>query len=280
MKDIKTLVPDIYEVVTSTDHQVSEENVERFGKLAGDILRSKLGKEYTPYLRMSNLGENCDRKLWYSLNTPEKGEPLPAATRIKFLYGDLIELLLLFLAEEAGHTVAGEQDELEINGVKGHRDAVIDGVLVDTKSASSFSFNSFKRGLDSATDKFGYLDQLNGYRYASQEDPLVTEKDIAAFFVADKQHGHLTVDIHPKNDVDYNEKVDKAREMLAQPEPPERSYDDEPMGQSGNRKLGTKCSYCVFKNHCWPNLRTFLYSSKPEFLTKVEKLPKVPEVNR
>jgi hypothetical protein len=275
MKSINTLIPDIYRLFEE-DHKVSEENSLKLGHDLGQMIERRMNenKEYKPSLRMSNLGTKCWRQLWYKINKPELGEKLQPWTRIKFLFGDILELLLLYLAKEAGHEVRGEQDELEIEGVIGHRDGVIDGVLVDAKSASTFSFQSFRNHLELESDKFGYIDQLGAYHWASDD----VDKDIAAFLVIDKQHGHITLDKHKKNDVDYKEKVDELKEMLAQPEPPERAYSDEPFQKSGNRKLCTNCSYCAFKRECWPDLRTFLYSNKPEYLTHVEKEPRVTEI--
>ena len=65
--------------------------------------------------------------------------------------------------------------------------------------------------------------------------------------------------------------------MVAEKQPPERPYKDVADGMSGNRKLGTMCSYCQFKTLCWPGLRTFVYSSGPVFMTKVVKTPNVLE---
>src|SRR5690606_25725922 len=110
-------------------------------------------------------------------NTPEDGEPLRPEAYLKFLYGDILEDLLLFLAEAAGHTVVGRQDEQEIAGIKGHRDCVIDGTVVDAKSASSYSFKKFKEGRLREDDPFGYVDQLQSYIHSGQNDPLVTDKE-------------------------------------------------------------------------------------------------------
>jgi hypothetical protein len=233
-------------------------------------------EEHKPTLRMSNLGTKCQRQLWYKINKPELGEKLQPWTKIKFLFGDILELLLMYLAREAGHEVRGEQDELEINGVKGHRDGVIDNILVDAKSASTFSFGAFSKHLEPDVDKFGYLDQLSAYHYSSDD----VDPDIHAFFVIDKQHGHICLDKHKKNRVNYKEKVDELKEMLDKPEPPERAYSDVEFQKGGNRKLCTECSYCSHKRECWPGLRTFLYSNKPEHLTVVKKEPKVMELKK
>ena len=70
------------------------------------------------------------------------------------MFGDILEELLLFLAKEAGHTVTGQQDTLSISGVNGHRDAIIDGRLVDVKSASSYSFRKFKNNVKNFPQNF------------------------------------------------------------------------------------------------------------------------------
>lgn len=192
--------------------------------------------------------------------------------------GDLLEELLLFLAAEAGHDVQGQQDEVEINGVKGHRDAVIDGRIVDCKSASTYSFKKFASNGLRGDDPFGYLDQLGGYLFAAKDDPLVKEHDVASFLVVDKTLGNIVLDTYPSNGVDYSSKVEDLKVMVDQSEPPPRHYEDVPEGKSGNRKLCTACSYCSYKRECWPDLRAFAYSTGPVFLTQVEKEPKVFEL--
>lgn len=228
---------------------------------------------------MSNVGEHCDRKLWFHVNHYEEGEKLSPEVRFKFLYGDILEETVLYLAKEAGHTVEGEQDTLEIAGVKGHRDAVIDGVLVDVKSASSYSFQRFSQGLDRANDKFGYISQLQLYLHGSRDDPIVTDKDRAAFLVIDKTLGKICLDIHKKQDINWEQVVERKKALVASSTVPGRGYTDVADGASGNRKLDTSCSYCPFKHMCWPGLRTFIYSSGPAFLTRVVREPRVPEVN-
>lgn len=229
---------------------------------------------------MSNLGTPCDRKLWYSVNRPGVGERLGGPATFKFLFGDIIERIVLGLAKFAGHSVTGEQDELEIGGVKGHRDAVIDGRLVDVKSATTHSFNKFKEHKLLTDDPFGYVTQIGAYLDASQEDPLVKDKDKASFVAVDKQLGHICIDTYSKSDTDYNKLVSEKRSMVGRSEPPARAFTDVPDGKSGNRKLGTECSYCPFKSECWPGLRTFTYSGGPTFLTKVVREPKVTEAKR
>lgn len=121
---------------------ISHDVIESFSRRLAFLVAERLiKKEEEPRgLRMSNIGSPCERKLWYSINKPHEEEKLRPETLLKFLYGDLLEELLLFLAEVSGHKVEGRQDTQEISGIKGHRDAVIDGVTTDVKSASTFGF--------------------------------------------------------------------------------------------------------------------------------------------
>jgi CRISPR/Cas system-associated exonuclease Cas4 (RecB family) len=268
-------VQDIYGLFTNP-HTFDEGNVEEFAKRLASHISNRVNDEKTgDRLRMSSLGTRCDRKLWYQSNAPESAEPLDGHTRFKFLYGDILEELVLFLAKEAGHSVEGTQDTLTISGIKGHRDAVVDGVLVDVKSASSYSFKKFEDGLTDENDAFGYLDQLGAYLYASQGDPKVVHKDRAAFIAVDKTLGHIVVDVQPNTGKNYDKLVAEKKAVVAAKEPPARHYSDEPDGKSGNRKLGTQCSYCSFKQACWPGLQTYLYSNGPRFFTKIVKEPNV-----
>jgi hypothetical protein len=277
MKTIDTLVEDIHKVF-ELPHEFSPERMERFSKrLARSVARKVNPDAREARLSMSVIGTKCSAKLWYKVNKPELAEALPVQARIKFLYGDLLEELLLFLAEEAGHTVEGVQDAVLFEGIPGHRDAVIDGVVVDVKSASTYSFKKFKEHLTYAEDAFGYIDQIQGYLKAADNDPLVKDHNRAAFLVIDKTLGHITLDIHPRSDLDFAMVARVKKGIVANRNKPRRLYEPEPEGKSGNEKLCMECSYCEFKKACWPGLRTFLYSRGPVHLTKVAKLPDVPE---
>ena len=280
-KKIDTLVRDIYDLFDKDDWTPDQTHVEQFGRrLAIHIANRASETRGKPTLRLSNLGVP-DRKLWYSINKPELSERLPPEAKIKFLFGDILEELLLFLAKEAGHTVEGEQDTLDINGVKGHRDAVIDGRVVDCKSASSYSFKKFESNALRGNDPFGYITQLGSYLAGSRDEEIVKDKTVASFLVIDKQLGKITLDTYPKDSTDHNKLVDYKRKVLELKEPPEtKCYPDVPEGKSGNRKLDIGCSYCPFKWDCWGNLRAFLYSTGPVYLSETVKEPRVPEVNR
>lgn len=279
-KTIDSLVSDIYEVLDK-GVAIDVESCRNFGSRLADIIRDRLSPEQRiprATLRMSNIGKPCDRQLWYSINRPGYEEKLEPYTRMKFLFGDILEEVLLFLAEVAGHRVEGRQDEQEIAGIKGHRDAVVDGTTADVKSASTYSFEKFEEGLSEDQDAFGYLDQIQSYVESGQNDPIVTDKKRGAFLVVDKTLGHICLDIHDKKDIPFEAMYEYKKEMVASDKPPDRGFQPVPDGKSGNMKLGTNCSYCGWKKLCHPGLRTFLYSNGPRFLTTVTRVPDVTEV--
>lgn len=281
-KTIETLVHDIHEVLEGRNPlaDLPEGITRAFGERVADLVNNRLinRKEREPRLSMSNIGRPCVRQTWLEIHRPEFKVPLRAETYNKFLFGDLIEEFLLLLAELAGHEVVGRQDYMEVEGVPGSRDVVIDGVLVDVKSASTYSFKKFQEGTLVDNDAFGYIGQIQTYLEASQDDPLVRDKDRCAFLVMDKTLGHICLDIHPRVDFDVREIARNKVQIINSDEMPERSFEPVPDGKSGNMKLPLNCSYCNMKHACYDNLRTFLYSYGPVYLTTVEKEPNVLEV--
>ncbi|MGH9992866.1 MAG: hypothetical protein ACREBU_01550 [Nitrososphaera sp.] len=271
MKSIEQLVPDIYAMLSS-GHESSVDGLDTLCEDIGILVRDRLleaGRPRKATVRMSNVGKPCTRQLWYEIKG-YKGEKLQPHTRLKFLYGDVIEQLVLFLAREAGHTVEQRQNKVELDGIRGHIDAVIDGALVDVKSCSPYGFKKFEEGGLEEDDPFGYQAQLAGYKAA-----LGIEE--AAWVAMDKQNGHLGVFLL-KSDYPVRSQISKVKAALVSDEPPERAFEPLPDGASGNMKLPVACSYCAFKQTCYPQLRTFLYATGPRFLTKVTRVPNVPEV--
>lgn len=273
------MIPDIEKLLVS-GVEVPPERLQAFAtNLAMTLGESLSNRERKATLRMSNIGKPCERQLYYEVNSPDEGEVFRPETYLKFMYGHLVEELVLFLAELAGHKVEGRQDESDIRGIKGHRDAVIDGRLVDVKSASTFSFKKFKEGKLKEDDPFGYIGQIQSYLYDAQTDPIVTDKDSASFLVMDKTLGHLLLDTHKKDETDWPAVFDQKIDMVKKDTPPDRGFEPEAMGVKGNMKLPKPCSYCSFKFKCYDDLRTFAYSYGPVFLTSVVDEPRVPELN-
>ena len=285
-KTIHTLVDDIYRLMETKEAEESvdvEAEIELFGENMKSLMRTEFGRKRTAdkrTLRLSNIGRD-DRVLWNVVNGTEKEEIKPA-TYIKFMYGHLIEEMLLFMTRMAGHEVSDEQRVCEVEGIKGHMDCKIDGLVVDVKSASSFGFKKFKDGTLAMDDAFGYVDQIKAYAHACGETEF-------GWLAMDKANGHLAVlkydledtqaPIHEHIKGDIRERIKHVKEMVKGDEPTELCTETVPDGKSGNKKLGIKCSYCQYKKHCYPELRAFAYSYGPKFLSEVVNEPRVQEIN-
>lgn len=260
--------------------EVTQEQADKFGKTLSDLIAQRLRDQKEPRkftLRMSNIGKGA-RQLWYDKRYGNE-ETIPPHTLVKFMFGDIIEQMLIFLARAAGHTVSAEQAEVVVDGVKGHIDADIDNVTVDVKSASTHAFRKFNDGTLAENDPFGYVEQLAGYCEARSTD--------GAFLAVDKQNGHIAYLPFTKDELkvfDVKSRIEYIKGVVESDEVPERCYPDEEDGKSGNRALGVNCSYCSHKNRCWADsngglgLRTFLYASGPKFLTRVVREPNVKEI--
>lgn len=278
--NIYTLIPDIYETIQKKDGWFHDELAASFSKGLASVLQAHLGETKAPRLRLSQMGPKCPKQLWHSIRTPELAEPLPPQAEIKFTYGHILEHLAIMLAKASGHRVEGEQDELEVDGIRGHRDCVIDGNIVDVKSCSSMAFRKFKEKTLHASDSFGYLDQLDGYLVGSSEDPLVTNKTSAFILAIDKTLGHLCLYEHQLREHSIRERITRYKSIISEASPPACTCGTVADGKSGNIKLDTRASYSSYKHVCFPNLRTFLYASGPIYLSHVARKPDVLEVDR
>ena len=279
---IDTLVEDILRVIDGRTWDATIND--SFKTNIGNTMMDRLTGEDQPRgtLRMSSIGQPCRRKGWYQIHCHEEEEALTPTTKFKFLFGDIFEEVLLSLAEAAGHKVEGQQGTVRLHGIKGHRDAVIDGVTVDVKSAASHSFLKFKNHtLDQeGQDSFGYLTQLSSYVKAAENDPLVTDKKGGAFLAQDKQFAHLVLDYWDFEETGHLDALEETyttriSDVADETGPPDRDF--EPVKQSKtspNMKLPpAPCGYCGFKKKCFPEVRTFLYSGGPVYLTTVVKRP-------
>ena len=283
-----TLVDDIYQMIDTKeipDGVDVEEAIETFGENVKSILRNNIteSKFDRRKLRMSNIGKK-DRQLWYSYNG-YKGEELMPHTRIKFLYGHLIEEMVLALAKLSGHQVTDEQKRAEVDGIKGSMDCKIDGVLTDVKSSSPYGFKKFKDGSLINDDPFGFVDQIKGYAHSEGETDV-------GWLVMDKTNGHLTYLKYDMADesqwywtklnfFSIADRIKHIKKAVKSETPPKRCYEPVADGKSGNMKLGVGCSYCAYKHECWgDDLRTFIYANGPRFLVKTVNTPNVIEVDK
>jgi len=280
-KTIDTLVEDIYKTLEkgiSVDTPEMRDALETFSKdimyAASDALQEGQ-RSGESRLRLSQIGKP-DRQIWYGLKGKES-EALSGQTKIKFLMGHLLEAVLVLLTKSAGHSVDGQQDEIEVEGVLGHQDCIIDDTLVDIKSASSFAFKKFKENRLHEDDPFGYIAQISAY--ATKND-----RKEAAFFAIDKNSGELTVSkVHELEMIDAPARVRHLKGVQDSNTAPPKCYSDVPDGASGNKKLAIGCVFCPYKFDCYKDsnngkgLRAFKYERGTTYLTQVSKEPRVQE---
>jgi len=284
MKKIDTLVEDINSLFSLDPIDMDEKEVDKYINNFGNMLKKHI-KEFlyekprtNGHLRLSAIGRP-DRQLWYDTNTKRKeGFSLRPSTRIKFLYGYILEEFLLLCSSIAGHKVSQQQKQVEVAGVVGHQDAMIDDVLVDCKSSSGKSFQKFKGNNLMNDDPFGYIAQISAYAEANNVDE-------AAFLVIDKSTGDICLTpVHSMEMINAGSRINHLKKMVASSKLPDRCYPSVPDGKSGNSKLGIGCIYCSHKKECWQDvnqgqgIRVFQYANGKRYLVQVAKEPEVPEL--
>ena len=281
---LNDLVPNIYKELEALSNgealPLTEEEIDR--TIAG--MREALVSWATPRkrdtdftVRMSNVGKP-PRQLWYEKRDPKGRGNIDGPTQIKFLYGHLLEEIVLMLVRMAGHTVTDEQKEVKVEGILGHMDCKINGEVVDVKTASRFAFNKFREGRLAQDDPFGYMGQLAGYEKAEGTDQ-------GGFLVLNKESGELCM--YVPDDLDkpnITTTINKLVPALKLDTPPDLCYDLIADGKKGNIKLPKGCSWCKYKYQCHQDandgdgLRTFRYSNGLTYLTTVVVEPKVEEL--
>lgn len=281
---LDTLIDDIYgqlsKLSEGKEFNLSDADLEFTADRIKDSLRawarpSERNSEFT--LRMSNIGRPA-RQLWYEQNLPLEASAPSPSLQIKFLYGHILEEILLMLVRASGHEVTDEQKEVTVKGVKGHIDCKIDGEVVDIKTASKFSFNKFREGRLREDDPFGYMSQLAGYEEAEKSSE-------GGFLVINKESGELC--LYRPEELDkpsINAQIQSVKKALKLATPPPRCYESVPEGKKGNMKIHRSCNYCPYKFDCYKDanngtgLRVFKYATGPVYLSHVEVAPRVEEV--
>ena len=284
MKELKNLVPDIYKELEKISEgksiNLTEKDIDNtLAKIKESIMAwatpSERDNNFT--LRMSNIGRPA-RQLWYQKRDELVKSSIDGPTQIKFLYGHILEEIVLMLVRMAGHKVTDEQKEVKLKGVVGHIDCKINNEIVDVKTASGFAFKKFIQGRLAEDDPFGYLGQLAGYEKSEGTNN-------GGFLVINKESGELC--LHQPEDLDkpnITNKIDNLISCLDINDKPERCYDPVPEGKKGNYKLHKSCFWCNYKFDCFKDvnngqgLRGFKYANSTVYLTHVEVEPQVEEI--
>ena len=283
-KPLNTIVPDIYGLLENLSNgeplPITEEALdETMASMKEAILHwaTPRPRDTDFTVRMSNVGKPS-RQMWFEKRDPNGRGSIDGATQIKFLYGHVLEEIVLMLVRMAQHNVTDEQKEVTVNGIVGHMDCKINGQVVDVKSASKFAFNKFMKGTLADDDPFGYLGQLAGYEKAEGTNE-------GGFLVINKESGELCM--YVPDDLDkpnIDTKINTLLDELKLDTPPNLCYTPIPDGKKGNMQLPKGCTWCKYKHECHKDandgegLRTFKYSTGYKYLTHVEAEPKVDEI--
>ena len=173
------------------------------------------------------------------------------------MLGDIVEAVFKGLMKEAKIKFE-DSDKVHLDiadeKVSGTYDLVLNDAVDDIKSASDWSYRNKFESFDtlSSDDAFGYVGQLAGYAKA-------LGKKAGGWWVVNKANGSFKY--VPADGLDLTKEVDKLSSNLDVIESNKfkRCFESIPetfRGKpTGNRILGTTCSFCRFKHSCWTNLQ-------------------------
>ena len=241
--------------------KISDKLVEEFGESCKSALRKQFSekKQDKFYPRMSNIGRPLCQLQMEAQNVKGEGQPYNAKMRNTF--GNLVEALAIFVLKSSGVKIEDEQKKVnyKFNGskIEGQLDVKIDSKVWDIKSASPFSFTKKFGELGgfeeiAKEDAFGYIPQ--GYLYSESE-----KADFGGWIVINKSTGEWIICETPLVDDEYRVKalklVKNNFKALHDKVPFKKCYDDIEetyrAKKTGNRVLGTVCSFCPYKLPCW-----------------------------
>lgn len=252
---------------------------EELMKLAGSsiekAIRRTLSEEPNrPFsFRLSSIGRPLCQLQKEKLG--EKGLPNTYSFPIKMLYGAIVESLLMFVLREAGLNVEEEQGNvklpIQVNTwasdkvceehtleIPGTFDLIIDGKVWDIKSCSPFVFENYAVNYEyfKQHDNLGYIPQLYGYA-AARNIPA------GGWIFVNKATGEIKFLECP--DYQKNEKkealglIQKNSEALFNSVEFKRCFTAKNeffrRTPTGNMVLAPPCTFCRFRNTCWPEAR-------------------------
>ena len=199
------------------------------------------------YLGCSQIGEECERKLWYSFHWSVATQWEPRMVRL-LSRGHNEETLLNGYLKDADievHDVdedTGEQWEFSACGghLLGHADGFVRNLpdspewhLLEEKTANQKSFDRTKK-LGVEADKPIHYSQMQIYMY-------LADLSFAAYLVVNKNTDELYFERVPANKKHAESLLAKADRIIASSDPPERMSEDPTF---------FKCSWCDYREIC------------------------------
>ncbi len=243
MKNINTVVQDVYNLMEKREHTG---DLNKIAKTIGEEVSESVVNALTPReestgLRMSGIGR-CERAQWYGIKG-YTSEPIKGDVFLTFLQGHIMEAVLLGLVELAGHTVEGKQGKHTVEGVNGAQDCIIDGELVDVKTASDWSFKNKFKDDGIKDDSFGYIKQLSGYGK--------TEGREKGYFLAFNKNKSTLKLCEQELEQDVDKHISQLKDKMNKDEPPMRVAKATTFGKDGRERLNMVCAFCGHKENCY-----------------------------
>ena len=261
MNSILHKVQSYLDKVSKEPVKISDKLVEEFGEACKESLRKQFSEERREkfQVRMSNVGRPLRQLQMEAQNV--KGEGQPYNVKMRNTFGDLIEALAMFVLKSSGVEIEDEQKKVKYkfndSEIEGRLDVKIDQKVWDIKSASPYSFEKKfgeAGGFEEIAkeDAFGYIPQ--GYLYSESE-----KVPFGGWIVINKSTGEWLVCEVPLADDQYKkdalELANKNTKAIKSKIPFKRCYNDIEetfrTKKTGNKVLGTVCSFCPYKLPCW-----------------------------
>lgn len=180
---------------------------------------------------------------------------------LRMAVGDIIEAVLKGVIKEAGvEGFAGtEKVQVEIGDtvINGETDLSFNGEVDDIKSTSDYAYRNKFVSWETmkADDPFGYVGQLHLYAKAKGTKP----GGIWAFNVAKGDIRRIECTDTPEETAVILRGIEDKIKTINEDGPFKRCFSDEEERFSrvltGNRKLGSSCSWCKYRFTCWPGLQ-------------------------
>jgi len=244
-----SIVQKINEYLTKREFTVNESIKYEFGNLCGWALKRQVmeSSERKGGLYLSSCGK-CTRAQAYNFHSIEKsGKEQDSRSAIVFLYGDIIENMIVALAKTAGCDIfATGLSQLKVpikvgdKTIIGHSDGLVfdDGIkLFECKSMSSYAFNMFQRGEINPE----YMSQINMYLEGTKLDQCM----LVAFA---KDSGMLGEKLITKDPEIVKDGYRRLKEVLDST-PKKLPMREHTFDSKGH--LPWNCTFCSFYNVCW-----------------------------
>ena len=237
-------------------------NLKQIFQTTKHLLDGEVVLVHRPYLGMSELGNECNRYLWYSFRWAYTET---TSKRMQRLWdrGHREEPVLLDLLKSVGVRIESEQNEyVDCAGhVKGHSDGVITGVIEAPKTRHIFESKALadKYFRQLCKDK---LQKYSSVYYGQVQLYMHYEKCTRALFIAvNKNDDNLYIERIHYDKAYAKDLIFKGTCIVLDETPPPRAYPEPTF---------FKCKWCDAKEQCWKdkpldrNCRTCIYSTPGE----------------